>query len=123
PAAEHDPVERDPRQREHVQRPDRDIDSVEADALAEDALDPAERDDRERPDRGEDRDHRRYPEQEADARARARGVLCREFEDLREWLEQSERTDAVWPVAALEAPEQLAFVDDQHRQDREDHSE
>ena len=75
-------------------------------------------------DRGQDRDHRRDPEQVADARGRTRGLLRRELDDLGDRLDQPERADAVRAVASLEASEQLALVDGQHRQDRErDHED
>ena len=55
----------------------------------------------------------------ADRGDRPRVLLGRELDDLGERLQQPERADAVGPVAALEAPEQLALVDDHERQDPE----
>ena len=50
-------------------------------------------------------------------------LLDRELDDLGHRLQQPERSDAVGAVAALEAAQELALVDGQHRQDRERTSE
>ena len=73
-------------------------------------LDVAVGDDRERPHGGEDRDHRRDPEQEADARTGPRGLLGREFDDLREWLSSAERLGEVRNVRGANWQEDIGLA-------------
>src|SRR5262249_47922561 len=62
-------------------------------------------------------------EQIANRRRRPERLLGGELDDLGQGLHEAERPDSVRAVAVLKASEELALVDDDDRQDREDHTE